>query len=387
MDDIGSFFDGNRNRIVQLCQELVRVDTVNPPGNEWRAAEILEREFRRLNIPYERLEKEKGRTNLLGRIGKGKPELLIAAHFDTVPFGDGWTREPLGGTEENGRVYGRGSMDDKGQLAPLILAAEYLKKHESELNGTVVIGGVADEERGSHAGSKWLTDSKGVHPDYCLVPECSDSMGMIVIAEKGVLWFRVVINGVQAHGSTPDKGVNAILLMNEFLAKFRKLKFPARHETLKKTTINYGIIKGGAATNIVAGRCELEIDVRYVPPYTDKTFLDAAGNVLEEVVTKQQGASFAVETINHEPAFFIEPKHPFVQKVRSIARKTLGHNVRLQGVGGGTISKDFVRHGAVSITFGPGKEEVLHKSDEYIDIPELVVFGKIVTRVCLETLK
>ncbi|MBI4215001.1 M20 family metallopeptidase [archaeon] len=387
MAGFDDFFESKRQRITELCQELVRVDTVNPPGNEWRAAAILEREFKRLRIPFERLEKEKGRTNLLGRIGKGKPELLIAAHFDTVPPGDGWTYEPLGAKLENGRVYGRGSMDNKGQLASLIAAAEYLKQHDTELRGTVIIGGVADEERGNNCGSKWLADEKGLRPDLSLVPDIGHSLQLITVAEKGLLWLRVIINGVQAHGSTPELGVNAILLMNDFLSEFRALKWDKEHKLLGKTTVNYGVIKGGATTNIVAGRCELEIDIRYVTPYTDKAFIGAAEKILKKVTAKHDKASFEIQVINNEPAFFVDPKHPFIGTIKKVAEETHGRKVRIEGLGGGTISKDFVRNGSVSVGFGPGVMDVYHKADEYIDIQELVDFAKIVARVCLETLK
>src|SRR3989344_8001051 len=116
--------EAKKGEIVGLISELVKENTVNPPGNEYRATKIVEREFKKAGIRFNKFEKEYNRTNIIGYVGKGKPSLLFAAHLDTVPVSDGWNTYPFKMTEKDGKLYGLGVSDNKGPLACLIVLAK-----------------------------------------------------------------------------------------------------------------------------------------------------------------------------------------------------------------------------------------------------------------------
>ncbi|MCR4289163.1 MAG: M20/M25/M40 family metallo-hydrolase [Candidatus Scalindua sp.] len=97
---------------------------------------------------YDTFEKVAGRTNIIGYIGKGNPTLLVACHLDVVPPGDGWDTDPFKSVVKNGRIFGRRANDNKGQMASMLVLAKFLKDNESRLNGSLLLIGSADEEKG-----------------------------------------------------------------------------------------------------------------------------------------------------------------------------------------------------------------------------------------------
>ena len=152
LNEASEFFSAGEKELLDLLGELVSARTVNPPGNEVEAAKIVMRRFEESDIPYERFETAPGRVSVAGRVGSGKPRLAFACHLDVVPPGDGWDTDPFQLIVRDGRAYGRGAMDNKGPAAAMILAGEFLKRHEAALRGQVLLIAVADEERGSALG-------------------------------------------------------------------------------------------------------------------------------------------------------------------------------------------------------------------------------------------
>jgi len=115
MDCISSYI--NSDEIIELTAELIEKETVNPPGNEYLAKEVIVNSLERLKARIEIIEGEKGRPNILGYVGKGEPSVAIIAHLDVVPPGDGWKSNPFSARIRNGRIYGRGALDNKGPYA------------------------------------------------------------------------------------------------------------------------------------------------------------------------------------------------------------------------------------------------------------------------------
>ncbi|REJ32823.1 MAG: acetylornithine deacetylase, partial [Bacillota bacterium] len=144
--------------VVDLLQRLVRVNTVNPPGNELEGARALARWLSDHGIEAEIDEFLPGRANLTARVrGRGDgPTLMLNTHLDVVPAGDGWSRDPLAGAVENGRVYGRGAADSKGSLAAMAAALVTARDAGVIAQGELVLAAAADEESGS-AGARHLS--------------------------------------------------------------------------------------------------------------------------------------------------------------------------------------------------------------------------------------
>ncbi|NQT21644.1 MAG: M20 family metallopeptidase, partial [Planctomycetes bacterium] len=151
-EQVERFVENRRDSILELLSRLVAAKTVNPPGDEHLAAEIMRDALEPAGIECTAFEKEPGRTNMVARIGSGRPKILVACHFDVVPPGSGWQTDPFAAVVRDGRVYGRGTSDNKGQLAVMLEVARLLKKNEDQLIGEVILVGAADEERGSGLG-------------------------------------------------------------------------------------------------------------------------------------------------------------------------------------------------------------------------------------------
>lgn len=393
----------NEGRLVELLCRLIAANTENPPGNEHLAAAIMRDELEPLGIPCTAYEKEPGRTNLVARIGSGPPRILIACHFDVVPAGDGWETDPYTAVVRNGRVYGRGADDNKGQLAAMIEAAKYLKQNESRLTGEVILAGVADEERGSNLGLEWLADEGILDADFAIIPDISHEMEAISIGEKGALFVKVVSQGRQAHGSRPRMGVNAIANMIDFLNEVRKLDFNTGtgSNTNVKTgvntgtdtdadslfsppTCNIGVISGGSAANIVPARCEAQIDFRFLPSQSsaqiERTLHDIAGRIERA----SQGAKFTFETMMHVDPFLIDTDNLLLARLRKTAQDVLGKEPEFIGLSGSTVAKPLVRTGTVAVGFGPGEDTQAHIANESVRIESLLKFVEILARFLLE---
>ncbi|TVL99343.1 MAG: hypothetical protein CV087_18500 [Candidatus Brocadia sp. WS118] len=176
---IGKYLRGEEKEIVDLACKLINTKTENPPGNEILAARVVADFFQSLQIPYELFEKTKDRTNIIGYIGgrdkqPSAPALLVACHLDVVPAGDDWNweRNPFEAWREDGRIYGRGSSDNKGQMASMMAVARFLK-------GQFLLAGVADEERGSALGLEYLLNECGIKADYAIIPDVAHNIYQI----------------------------------------------------------------------------------------------------------------------------------------------------------------------------------------------------------------
>ena len=305
-EHILSYIQDHEEEIVRLSTELIGANTVNPPGNEYLAVDIIKKYFSTHSIRYETFEKVAGRTNIIGYIGKGSPTLLVACHLDVVPAGDGWDTDPFKSVVKDGRIFGRGANDNKGQMAPMLVLAKLLKENESTLNGSLMLIGAADEEKGSRLGLEYLLDECGITADYAIIPDVANNMKIIDVGEKGALFLNIISHGKQCHGSTPEKGTNAIWNMIELLNQVKELKHKCiSHELFTPPTMNLGTISGGAAHNIVPAKCEAKLDIRYLPGETGKEILDnnykiiASGRKISDIeaITKSVAVNASGERV------------------------------------------------------------------------------------------
>jgi len=384
--DFSKLIDSERRGMIRLLSKLIAADTTNPPGNEWKAAKVVERFFRKNKIRYRVFEKKKGRTNIIGYMGKGKPRIIIACHLDVVPAGTGWKTNPFKMKVKGGRAYGRGSNDNKGPLASTLIAGKILKRFEKQLKGQVILACVADEERGSKYGMYYLFNKGKLKGEYGIVPDIAHRMRKIDISEKGLLHLKIISLGKQAHGSSPEKGVNAIWNMIEFLNLLKKYRMRFRkHSLLSNPTNNLGVIKGGSAPNIVPGECEALLDFRYLPSQKADCIMKDIKNMFREVRKKNKRAKFKLEVIDNQKSVEIEKDNILVQTIKRHAKEVIGREPKLTGLPGTTLVKPLAENGIIAVGYSPG-EEVAHAANEYISIRELSEFSKILCLVCLDML-
>lgn len=387
-DGMTAYFESRRGELVKLLSELVAARTVNPPGDEWRAADVLENYLAPLGIRLSRHEKEKGRTNLVARVGAGSPKLIIAGHIDTVPAGDGWDTDPFTPVEKDGSLYGRGSMDDKGQTAAMFLAGRYLKEHEDELGGEVVLVAAADEERGSRRGMIYLIEEGIVTGDFAIIPDAASEMKTVYIAEKAALFTQIISHGKQAHGSTPERGLNAIGNLLEVLRRIEDLKFDVtEHALLTPPTYNLGMIHGGVAPNVVPGKCTADLDMRFLPGDSSEAILARIETICRDVEKEIPGSRFELKVTNADTPIELPEHHPLVTAVREESEAVLGAAVGTGGMSGSTVAKFCMRHGIPAVNFAPGESGLAHMANEHVSIDSLVRFAHVLVRIVLRLLR
>ena len=360
--------------VTRLAQEMIRVPTVNPPGNEHRLAERLQHVMTEGGLTCTLYPLSPERASVVGRLhGKGAlPAFAMVGHIDTVAPGEvPWSFDPFAGEITNGKLRGRGASDMKSGTAAMIAAAVALAGASVELQGDLIVACTAGEEVDC-AGAIDLLE-RGVFEDVgaMLIPEPSDLA--VYRAEKGALWVKIVTYGKTAHGSLPQEGCNAIDLMLRVLQKIESLSFTqSSHALLGSPTISIGTISGGIKVNVVPDRCEAAVDLRTLPGEDhDKLVEEITRLGIEESPEGVQPPE--VVLMVDRPAVEVARNDPLVGAAEAAAREVTGRETE---VGGAPYFSD----GAVLIPAlripmvlcGPGKPELAHQPDEYIDIDRLV---------------
>jgi acetylornithine deacetylase/succinyl-diaminopimelate desuccinylase-like protein len=220
---------------VDLLSQLIRIDTVNPPGNEGPAQELLATVLAEAGFACETLEAEPGRPNLIARLASDAPGPVLAliSHVDTVPANpDEWTFDPWSGEVRDGFVLGRGGQDMKDQVATEVAAAAHLARSGwRPERGELKIIVTADEEMGAHLGARWLCEE---HPEKVRADLVVNEGGgalfeldgrrfySVAVGEKGVFRFKIRAHGRAGHGSVPSLGDNALLRLAPVLTRLRE---------------------------------------------------------------------------------------------------------------------------------------------------------------------
>ncbi|HEX6490993.1 MAG TPA: M20/M25/M40 family metallo-hydrolase [Gaiellaceae bacterium] len=303
-----------RDEAAGLLQQLIRLDTVNPPGNETRAAELLRGYLRQSGLEAELYAKVPERANLVARIpGRGEgPSLLLLSHTDTVLADAGeWALDPWSGELKNGEIWGRGALDMKGQVAANAVAIASLAREGFQPAGELIFAATADEEVGEDFGLSWLCRQhpQAIRADYCINEGAGDRVdlgaaGIFYLcstAEKMSSPFRLRVHGRSGHASMPGIGDNALVkaaALIERLADFRPeprlgpevaalLRLLAGREVeaaealelaravhplagelvepLLGLTVSPTIISASEKRNVIPALCELICDCRLVP--------------------------------------------------------------------------------------------------------------------------
>lgn len=402
---IKAYFEENREavlrEILDLLKEMVAEKTVNVPtsklgnfdyltirGEEWKVGDIVEREFKKWNIRYDVFSRMKGRPNVIGYVGRGDEgakKLFMACHMDIVPPGTGWDTDPFDMVEKDGKVYGRGVLDNKGPLASSMLAAKIMKEviGDDNLAGELQISGMSDEEAadpdGVDYGVHYLMDENLIDPTFAIIPDIGENMRKIDVAEKGRVVVTVTSKGVQAHGSTPHLGVNAINKMANFLVLLEN--YTLKHDKdpiLDHCTVNVGEIHGGSAANSVPNECSVDIDIRIVPGQTPDSVKDELRQ-LSLKVADDFDFSLGNRTLPHA----INPDNVLVNSIQENA-KEFGLEPEPFGLGGGTFAKGMNEHGILAVAFGPGDDTAFHVANESLPVDQLVTFAELTCLVAID---
>lgn len=346
---------------LELTQALVRFDTINPPGNERLCAEHLGSILNDAGFAVSYHEFAETRTSLVARIGgdaDAKP-LCFTGHIDTVPLGAApWSVDPFAADIADGKLYGRGTSDMKSGVAAFVVAAIRLAR-ELETGPGMVLIITAGEETGCE-GAYHLAGLGNVLGDAGAIVVAEPSSNLPFIGHKGALWLKAVANGLTAHGSMPELGVNAIYKAARTISQLEDFDFNvARHPVLGKPTLNVGTVHGGMNINSVPDRAEVGIDIRTLP---DQDHGDLCAHL-----SSYLGDDIAVEPVVDVGSVWTDPAEDWMLDVFDVMAEILG---KMPEVCAATYFTDAAAltpayGGPPTVILGPGEAAMAHQTDEY----------------------
>jgi succinyl-diaminopimelate desuccinylase len=413
IDRVLSEVDRATDEIVQFTADLVRIPTVNPPGEEYDACAHFLGGFlqqRAFEIEYVAAEGRSEHTvrhprvNVIGsRRGGPGPVVHLNGHIDVVPAGDGWTVDPFGGLVRDGRIYGRGVCDMKAGIAAAVFAAQSIERAGVTLPGTIEISGTVDEESGGFAGVAYLAERGRIasgRTDFVIIPEPLD-VDRICIGHRGVYWFEVTARGRIGHGSMPFLGVSAIDGMGRLLQSVRDDLMPslasrrtavpvvppgARHATINVNGIEGGQPVDGIQTPCVADLCRAVFDRRFL---IEEGF-DAAKREIAELVGRVaadvRGVRFDVRDLMVVHPTRTPDDSPVIAALEHSIQSVLGRRAELIASPGTYDHKHVARIAGIPhcVAYGPGELVQAHQPDEYCRIEDIVNATKVLALATLD---
>ena len=414
MDAVLRAVDELAGEMIGFLQGLTRIPTVNPPGEEYRAgAEFIGAKLRDFGYETEYVVADDypehtaahPRVNVVGRqAGVGKT-LHFNGHFDVVPAGAGWTVDPFSAEIREGRLYGRGTCDQKAGIAASIFAVEAVRRAGVKLAGTVEQSGTVDEESGGFAGVACLAKRGYIRKgrtDYVIITEPSNA-DRICIGHRGVYWFKVIQHGRTGHGSMPYLGVSAADHLGDMIHAVTHELRPRLHERVTRmpvepplsrhACININAIFGGQPefapqTPCVIDRAGAIFDRRFLP---EERFEDVKGEVaalLDDLCARNPATRYSLEDLMIVHPTHTDPSSILVKTVAAKIEQVLGRRPPLIASPGTYDHKHVNRIGNVvdCIAYGPGILDLAHQPDEYVVIEDVINAAKVMALAAIELL-
>jgi succinyl-diaminopimelate desuccinylase len=385
-----------------LLRDLVRLRTVNPPGDEAPAARLVAERlqawgFETTVVPY-----GDNRAHTVGRLrGAGSaPGLMLSGHLDVVPPGEvPWQHDPFGAVVEDGRLYGRGACDMKGGVAAFLGAAAAVARAAEPigrppgplpglpLRGDLVVVCSSDEEAGCGGADALVKEPHFDGIGSVLIAEPSDLQ--LFIAEKGAFWLEVTLLGQTAHGSMPERGENAVAAMAEFLVGLRDL-FPEAlppDPVLGRPTLNAGTIAGGVKINVVPDRCVVTLDMRTIPGQRHAAIRGQIEAMIAALRARRPHLRAEIRTLIDREPVACPTDTPLALAAAEAVAAVTGARPTPSGVSYFTEACVFVpRLGIPMVICGPGHPTMAHQPDEYVELRQVHQAAEVYARVALALL-
>jgi len=382
--------DAMAEEITVFLADLVRAESVNPPGDTTTAAAVIQEKLEEFGCPHELRFFDEQKPNIIVRAGAGEGKrLCFNSHMDTVPAGETarWTHPPFGGEIADGNLYGRGSADAKGCAAAMLMAARALEKAGINLAGALDVAIVSDEETGGSMGTQYLLEQGALDPDLAIIGEITSNR--VAIAEKGMLVFALTTSGRTAHASTPWEGVSAIShmakLIREIETTLDKSFKKKRHSLTPPPSYNFGLIEGGVAINVVPDECRLTMDRRTLPGETFEEAEEEISDIIERLRKADPTFEADFSTLYRANSFETPPDSDLVRSV--------GEACRLMGIAPEPVGYQQVSDGRFfaereipTVILGPGTAELAHTPDEHVPVAAVIEAVKIYALAAVELL-
>jgi len=417
-------------KIENILSDLIRIESVNPPGGEIGVATYLKKLFDQQKIPCEIIESSPGRASFIATLGEGKRSLLYLSHADVVPVSDGWSFPPFSGEIKDGFVHGRGALDCKGLVAAEAFAMLTLAQ-TTRLKGKLIFAATADEETGGKMGAQYLAENfpDKIRADFAVNEGAEAPVSVngkpchfISVGEKGPSWLRLKTKGVAGHGSIPYLPNNAVAKMakvlnslanytprvvltpevkhliqslaeltgfrkevndgnlNELFSHLKDVSLSAYLSAITRMTISPNVVHGGMKTNIVPDSCQAEVDIRILPGQNKKYVLNELKSILGDT---------EIETIQYHAPTLSSADTDAYRLITDTLKECLGEVSVLPTICAGATDSRYMRKmgipsygiGMMTFKIDPAMKASVHGKDEKLDIESLHVKSDFLVRL------
>ena len=398
---LDAWIDAHFDEEVQFLQQLVRVPTDTPPGNNAphaeRTAELLEAfgfEVERHPVPAQQVKDYglESLTNLVVRRSYGPGKIIaLNAHGDVVPPGDGWTHDPYGAEIAGGKLYGRASAVSKSDFATYTFAVRALEALGAPLKGGVELLFTYDEEFGGELGPGWLLKKNLVQADFLISAGFSYQ---VITAHNGCLQMEVTVHGKMAHAAIPDSGIDALqgatAVLNALYAQNRLYQaISSKVQGITHPYLNVGRIEGGTNTNVVPGKVVLKLDRRMIPEENPVEVEQEVRRVIAEAAASVPGITIEIRRLMLVQAWKPDAGNAvLVQALQKHGEIIFGEPIPTSGTPLYTDARLFGAAGIPAAIYGAGPRTVLEsnakRADEHLVLEDLRRATKVVARTLFE---
>ena len=410
-----------RDDLILLTQELIRIPTLNPPGEFYRdICEYLDKRFSKhgFNTNLIRAYGTPGdsdkypRWNIVARREGTLPGDCVHfnSHIDVVEVGQGWTKDPFGAELIDGKIYGRGACDMKGGLAASIIAVEAFIEAYPQFHGAIEISGTGDEESGGYGGVAYLAEKGFFNPkrvQHVIIPEPLNK-DRVCLGHRGGWWAEIETFGEIAHGSMPFLGDCAVRHMGAVIDKFETQLYPAmlqRHTEMpvvpdgaRQSTMNINSIHGGQSeqdddftglpAHCVPDSCRIVIDRRFLVEETLEDVRNEVENLLDQLKLERPKFDYELRELNSVLPSMTDKTAPIAASLARQIYQVLGKEADFVASPGTYDQKHIDRIGKLKncVAYGPGILELAHKPDEYVGVEDMMVSVHVMARSLAELL-
>ena len=405
---IDTWVDAHFDEEVKFLQELVRVPTDTPPGNNAphaeRTAELLAAmglEAEKHAVPEAEVREAglESITNLIvrRRYSEGGKTIALNAHGDVVPPGEGWTHDPYGGEIVDGKIYGRATAVSKCDMASFTFALRALESLNAKLTGSVELHFTYDEEYGGVVGPDWLLNKGLTKPDLMMAAGFSYQVS---VAHNGCLQLEVTVHGDMAHAAIPDSGTDALQAAVHILNALYALN----HDYLKVSSdvtgithpyLNVGQITGGTNTNVIPGTVSFKLDRRMIPEENPAEVEASLRRTIDDAVASfkppRGGREIKVDVKRLLLSRAMQPlagNQPLVEALQKHGEAVFGEPIPALGTPLYTDVRLYVERGIPGVIYGAGPRTVLEshakRADERLDLEDLRRATKVIARSLLD---
>ena len=408
-EQLDAWIDAHFDEQVAFLQELIRVPTDTPPGNNTphalRTAELLQgfgMEAEQHAPPQAAVDAAglETITNLIVRrkYGAGKT-IALNAHGDVVPPGEGWTHPPYGGEVADGKIYGRAAAVSKCDFSTFTFAVRALEAVAKPKSGGVELHFTYDEEFGGDVGPGWLLAQGLTKPDLMIAAGFSYQ---VVVAHNGCLQMEVTVHGEMSHAAIPDSGTDALQgavhIMNALYARnaeYQKVK--SQVEGITHPYLNIGLIAGGTNTNVIPGKVVFKLDRRMIPEEDSATVEQEMRDVITAAAASyapprgQKGIRVEVRRMLLANAMKpLAGNQPLVAALQKHGSEVFGEPIPALGTPLYTDVRLYVERGIPGVIYGAGPRSVLEsnakRADERLDLDDLRRATKVIARALADLL-